>query len=108
MAVLNEDLQPSTQIVESMQTPRRSSTLSASELADLDKHDALVIESVSKHFVKSGGRSWFGRGKQKAGRRISVRGNPFLEGPRPMRSRSNTPRPAPHQPAMGIPKGKAR
>jgi len=70
VAVLNEDLQPSTQIVESMQTPRRSSTLSASELADLDKHDALVIESVSKHFMKSGGRSWFGRGKQKSGRRI--------------------------------------
>src|SRR5260221_13759658 len=65
VAVLNEDLQPSTQIVESTQAPRRPSTLSASELADLDKHDALVIESVSKDFVKSGGRPPLGGGRQK-------------------------------------------
>src|SRR5258707_7091833 len=70
VAVLNEDLQPSTQIVESMQTPRRSSTLSASEFADLDKHDALVIERVSKNFMKSGGRSWVWRRQPKTRPRI--------------------------------------
>src|SRR5258707_15180205 len=58
-----------------MQTPRRPSTLSASELADLDKHDALVIESVSKHFMKSGGRSRIWRGKQKSGPRLGRAGH---------------------------------
>src|SRR5690348_17937913 len=37
---------------------RRTSLISAAELADLDNHDALAISRVSKRFVKHGGRSW--------------------------------------------------
>jgi ABC-2 type transport system ATP-binding protein len=51
--------------------PQRSSLLSAEELAQLDQHDALVIEHVSKRFVKGGTPRWFARGEaRKKGPRI--------------------------------------
>jgi ABC-2 type transport system ATP-binding protein len=37
---------------------RRAGLLSVADLADLDRHDALRIEHVSKRFVKSGGMRW--------------------------------------------------
>ena len=40
---------------------RRTQLLSDEELARLDQHDALVIEHVSKHFVKGGGLRLFKR-----------------------------------------------
>jgi ABC-2 type transport system ATP-binding protein len=51
--------------------PQRPSLLSAEELSQLDQHDALVIEHVSKRFVKSGAPRWLARGEaRKKGRRI--------------------------------------
>jgi ABC-2 type transport system ATP-binding protein len=54
-----------------MHLPQRPSLLSAEELAQLDQHDALVMEHVSKRFVKSGAPRWFARGEaRKKGQRI--------------------------------------
>jgi ABC-2 type transport system ATP-binding protein len=61
VAVLKEDLTRTEQI-QQPETARRPGLLTDAELADLDNHDALVIDHVSKRFVKSGGRRWFARG----------------------------------------------
>ncbi|HEY7093941.1 MAG TPA: ABC transporter ATP-binding protein [Ktedonobacterales bacterium] len=54
-----------------MDLPQRPSLLSAEELAQLDQHDALVIDHVSKRFGKSGAPRWFVRGEaRKKGQRI--------------------------------------
>jgi ABC-2 type transport system ATP-binding protein len=51
--------------------PQRASLLSAEELAQLDQHDALCIEHVSKRFVKGGKPRWLSRGEaRKKGPRI--------------------------------------
>ncbi len=71
MAVLNEDLHPSTQLETVDRRAYRPGNLSASELAELDRHDALVIDRVSKSFVKVGGPRWLVRGdKRKRERRL--------------------------------------
>ena len=61
MAILNEDLRPSgaqADLVTPEQSQRRrASLLSEAELAELDQHDALQVEHVSKRFVKSRGVS---------------------------------------------------
>jgi ABC-2 type transport system ATP-binding protein len=55
------DSLPSSLPVEAELRRRRTQLLSDAELARLDKYDALVIEHVSKHFVKSGGINLFKR-----------------------------------------------
>jgi ABC-2 type transport system ATP-binding protein len=82
VAILKDELEPSTNSLtsslplESEQLQiRRSQLLSDAELAYLDQHDALVIEHVSKHFVKSGGLKLFkraesGKSKQKIVRAV--------------------------------------
>ncbi len=66
MAILNDDRPLAVQ-------PNRSGTLSASEVADLDRHDALVIEHVSKRFSEGGGPRWLRRGRPGARKRRVVR-----------------------------------
>ena len=67
MAILKDELEPvkhslPTSLPEDAGlTRRRTQLLSDEELAHLDQHDALVIEHVSKHFVKSGGMRLFRR-----------------------------------------------
>ena len=83
MAVLHDDLPRSakseqseqgeqTDQAEPSQPARRIGMLSPEELADLDRHDALVIEHVSKRFTKTGGKPrWLSRGdERKRGHRI--------------------------------------
>ena len=77
MAILKDELEPSTHAlpslppVEAALPRRRTQLLSDEELAGLDLHDALVIEHVSKHFVKGGGLRVFKRADiEKRGRRI--------------------------------------
>lgn len=77
MAILKDELEPSTYAlpslppVEAALPRRRTQLLSDEELAGLDLHDALVIEHVSKHFVKGGGLRVFKRAAiEKRGRRI--------------------------------------
>ena len=71
MAILNEDLVDTTSTEHDSTIPaRRYTTLSSEELERLDQYDALVVEHVSKRFVKSGqGLLSFGR-KRKAGKRL--------------------------------------
>jgi ABC-2 type transport system ATP-binding protein len=73
VAVLNEDLNPSTQLAAAERPQYRPGALSAAELADLDNHDALVVDRVSKSFVKSGGPRWFARGDARKRERRVVR-----------------------------------
>ncbi len=79
MAILKDELEQSSPSVPSSLTQppeiklpgRKTPLLSAEELAELDQHDALVIDHVSKHFVKSGGMRLFRRGDaQKHGHKI--------------------------------------
>jgi ABC-2 type transport system ATP-binding protein len=80
VAILKDELEPSTDsltsslLVESEVTRiRRTQLLSDEELANLDQHDALVIEHVSKHFVKSGGLKLLRRGNTGKRRQKIVR-----------------------------------
>ncbi|HEV2457185.1 MAG TPA: ABC transporter ATP-binding protein [Ktedonobacterales bacterium] len=77
MAILNEDLRPSgaqADLVTPEQSQRRrASLLSEAELAELDQHDALQVEHVSKRFVKSRGVSllpWRARDPGKNGKKV--------------------------------------
>ncbi len=72
MAILNKDLNPSTRLESEIEAPRayRPGNLSAAELADLDNYDALLVDRVSKSFVKVGGPRWLTRGKGARERRI--------------------------------------
>src|SRR5579872_6160314 len=64
LAILNDDLIAPEQLdhpeqpdhADEPELPRRIGMLTAAELADLDNHDALVIEHVSKRFTKTGER----------------------------------------------------
>jgi ABC-2 type transport system ATP-binding protein len=62
----------------------RPSTLSAAELASLDRHDALRVDSVSKRFVKSGRPRWLTRGanKRRSGKIVRAVDNVTLTIPR--------------------------
>ncbi len=82
MAILQDDLEPSTQpsaasdlaAAIGVSQIKRTALLSPEELAELDRHDALVLDHVSKRFVKTraGGGMWpFGARKEaKSGKRI--------------------------------------
>ena len=74
MAILNEDLRPSTDLVTPEQSQRRrASLLSEAELAELDQYDALQVEHVSKRFVKSRGVTllpWRSRDPGKNGKKV--------------------------------------
>ncbi len=67
MAILNDELEPQKLPVsesapqDALSIRRRTQLISAKELQRLDHHDALVIEHVSKHFVKSSGMRIFRR-----------------------------------------------
>ena len=71
MAVLHDELAQSprdegTEQAEKTEPVRRIGTLTPDELADLDRHDALVIDHVSKRFTKTGGKPhWMLRGEQR-------------------------------------------
>lgn len=71
MAILNEDLVDTASEDRSTPTPAHQySTLSTEERERLDQYDALVVEHLSKRFVKSGhGLPGLGR-KRKTGKRI--------------------------------------
>ena len=58
LAILNDDLIAPEHVEYSVEVAptRRTGMLTAAELADLDNHDALVIEHVSKRFTKTGER----------------------------------------------------
>jgi ABC-2 type transport system ATP-binding protein len=58
VAILKDELTTPTRPETVTLPERRTSLISAAELADLDNHDALAIRRVSKRFVKHGGRSW--------------------------------------------------
>jgi ABC-2 type transport system ATP-binding protein len=73
VAILNEDLNPSTRLQTEEPRTYRPGNLSAAELADLDNYDALVIDRVSKSFVKVGGPRWLARGGRHARERRIVR-----------------------------------
>jgi ABC-2 type transport system ATP-binding protein len=83
MAMLKDELMPPSRAAEPDEPapagdqPKRTGLLSAEELAALDGRDALVVEHVSKRFVKSGRGGWWllgGSGKlaksSKNGKRI--------------------------------------
>jgi ABC-2 type transport system ATP-binding protein len=78
VAMLKDKLEPTTHRV-STATPvttaeRRARTqlLSPEELARLDQHDALVIDHVSKYFVKGGGLHLLRRGDLEGARRKKI------------------------------------
>jgi len=58
VAILKDELTTPSRTETVTLPERRTSLISAAELADLDNHDALAISRVSKWFVKHGGRSW--------------------------------------------------
>jgi ABC-2 type transport system ATP-binding protein len=64
VAILNEELKPSLPAVPAApaEMARQRRLLSAEELEELDLHDALVVEHVSKRFAKGGG--WLPWGKR--------------------------------------------
>ncbi len=62
MAILNDELTRPTQHGQPAVEAKRTGILTPEELAALAGHDALVVDRVSKRFVKSGGRRLFGRG----------------------------------------------
>jgi ABC-2 type transport system ATP-binding protein len=71
VAVLKEDLNPSSHVPAVRPQSYRPGSLSAAELDDLDNHDALVIDRLSKSFTKVGGRRLLPWGdKRKRDKRI--------------------------------------
>lgn len=75
MAMLKDGLEPTTHPmptampVEAAQPRERTQLLSQEELARLDHHEALVIDHVSKHFVKGGGLRLLRRADVERGRK---------------------------------------
>jgi ABC-2 type transport system ATP-binding protein len=62
MAILNDELLQPSHPAQPVAEAKRTGLLTPEELAALDGHDALVVDHVSKRFVKSGGHRLFGRG----------------------------------------------
>jgi len=78
VAMLKDELEPTTHGVPTA-TPvlaaeriARTQLLSAEELARLDQYDALIIDHVSKYFVKGGGLRLLRRGDLEGGRRKKI------------------------------------
>src|SRR5262249_3786000 len=77
MAILKDELTQPEQVTAAEETvfARRSGILTAEELDALNGHDALVLDHVSKRFVKRGGAAWWrslipGRKASKSSKRI--------------------------------------
>jgi ABC-2 type transport system ATP-binding protein len=85
MAMLKDELMPPSQATEPAapdavgDQPKRTGLLSAEELAALDGHDALVVEHVSKRFVKSrGGASWWSFGSARSNAKSGKNGKKII------------------------------